>query len=110
MRNETIIIIILSLIIIGLVSAIYGGKSNFDSVIESLRIERISAIRSNGIIKKELEKSRGYNQELEKDNIELESIVDQLTAGSEKTKQHLNEYGSINRDFAEFIKQAEITD
>ena len=110
MDKKTITIIILSVIIIGLVFFIFTGKSKFNSIIETLRKQRTELTRTNEIIQSELIKSTGYNQELETDNIKLESIIDNLTAGSEKTESDLAEYGNINNEFAEFIRQATITD
>jgi len=110
-EKKDYIIIILSLIIIGLIFIIFSGRGKFETIIEQIQGQRISAIRSNEIIESELEKSRGYNTqleadniELERDNTELESIVDRLTAGSKETEYHLAEYGNINSDFAEFIQ------
>ena len=110
MDKKILLIIILSLIIIGLIWIIFSGKNNLDAVIGSLRIQQSELIRSNGIIQGELIKSTGYNQELETDNIELESIIDNLTTGSKKTESDLTEYGNINNDLAEFIRQAKTTD
>ena len=117
MDKKTIIIIILFVIVISLVFVIFSGKNNLDSIINSLRIEQSELTRSNEIIKSELDKSEGYNKELETDNIELsndntelEQIINRLTAGSEKTGYYISEYGNINKDFAEFIRQATITD
>ncbi len=108
--KKTIAIIILSLIIIGLIWFIFSGKGQLDSIIESLQKQRTELTRTNEVIQSELIKSKGYNQELETDNIELERIIDNLTAGSEKTESDLAEYGLINTDFAEFIESATITD
>ena len=110
MKNETLTIIILSVIIIGLLVFIFAGRGNAQIALESLRKQRTELVRSTAVIQGELVKSRGYNQELETDNLELERIIDNLTTGSEKTESDLNEYGNINTDFAEFLRSATITD
>ena len=108
--KKTLIIIILSIIIIGLIWLIFSGKSRLDFIIKEISEQRTELIRSNTIVEGELSKSKGYNKELETDNIEFERIIDDLTSGSEKTESDLAEYGDINSDFAEFIRSAENTD
>ena len=124
MDKKTGIIIILSLIIISLVWIIFTGKDDTNPVLEALREQRIEFDRSTEII--ELENSklkseskglRSDNLEAERNNKQLESentkyrvIIDRLTEGSEKTEEYLSEYGSILGDFAEFLRQAGITD
>jgi len=110
MDKKTLTIIILSIIIIGLIFFIFAGKSKFDFIIKEISEQRIELVRSTKNLESELIKSKGYNKELESDNIELESIIDKLTAGSQKTEYSLNKYGNINKDFAEFIRSATVTD
>ena len=124
MDKKTGIIIILSLIIIGLLVLILAGENQSDSLISEIAEQRIEFDRSTEII--ELENSklkseskglRSDNLEAERNNKQLESentkyrvIIDRLTEGSEKTEEYLSEYGSILGDFAEFLRQAGITD
>lgn len=110
MDKKTGTIIFLSLIIIGLVLLIFSGKGKLDAIITTLQKQRTELTRTNEVIQGELVKSKGYNKELEADNLEFERIIDNLTAGSEKTESDLAAYGDINSDFAEFIRSAEITD
>ncbi len=115
MTNETkktLIIVVLSLIIIGLIWFIFTGNSGTQVIIDKIRDERNQLVRSAGIIESELDRSIGENTQLQKDNIELrnnntelEQLIDNLTAGSAKTKNYLTEYGTINNDLADFIQQ-----
>jgi hypothetical protein len=111
------IIIAMSVVICILVFINITGDREFETIIDTLSGQRDDAFRSAAIIKSELDRSIGENTQLEADNIrlendntELERIVDDLTTGSKKTDEHLTEYGNINSDFEEFIRQANEAD
>jgi len=108
--KEIGIIGVLIIIIVGLVWLIFAGESKSDAIIATLQGQRIQLIRSNATVESELSKSKGYSKELEEDNFELEHIIDSITAGSEKTEEYIKGYGSISDDFAEFLRQATVTD
>ena len=117
MDKKTITIIVLSIIILLLIWFIFTGKSKADAIITTLQEQRIQLVRSNAVVEGELDKSEGYNKELEEDNkeleednIELEHIINNIATGSEKTEEHLSEYGIISDDFAEFLQHATVTD
>ena len=105
------IIIILSIIIIILVWLIFSGNGKAQIALSEIREQYSILIRSTGIVESELTKSVNYNTQLETDNLQLRNdntelgqIIDDLTTGSKKTKNYLVEYGTINYDFANFIK------
>jgi len=108
--KKILIIIVLTLIIIGLIWLIFAGKGNTNVALEALREQRIEFVRSTETIERQLSSVQRYNKELEADSIELERIIDELTAGSTKTEEYISEYGDINSDFAEFLRQAAVTD
>jgi len=54
--------------------------------------------------------SEKNNTKLESENKQYRNIIGQLTAGSKETEYHLSEYGRINTDFAEFIRQNGLTE
>lgn len=129
--KKIIIIIILSLIIIGLIWFGFSRGSYFETIIEQIQGQRISLIRSTAIIESENSRVRTESAELrknyiqseqnniksEEDNIRLQTenkyyrgIIGEITAGSKETDQYLGEYGRITDDFAEFLRQATITD
>ena len=124
MDKKTLIIIILSLIIIILILIIFTGRNNFETTIEQIQGQRDSFARSTEIVKSENIRIREESAELkrnyiesEKNYIELESenqqyrnIINELTSGSEQTGKHLGEYGLINRDFEEFLRQTKDED
>ena len=110
MEKKTVVIGILMLIIISLIFLIFSGKGKADAALKALSEQRIEFARSTEIIERQLSAVQKYNQELEADSIELERIIDELTAGSTKTEEYISEYGGINHDFAEFLRQAEVTD
>ncbi len=110
--KKTIIIVILALIIISLIWFIFTGNSGTQVTIDKIRNERNQLVRSAGIIESELTKSIGANTQLQADNIELRNnntelgqLINNLTSGSAKTKNYLTEYGTINNDLADFIRQ-----
>jgi len=110
--KKTWIIIALSLVIFILVLLIFTGNSSTQAIIDQIREQRNQLVRSTTIIESELDKSIGENTQLQEDNIELrnnntelEQIIDNLTSGSQKTKDYLTEYGDINTDLADFIQQ-----
>ena len=122
MTNETkktLIIVVLSLIIIGLVWFIIAGESKTDIIIESLREQRIQLIRSTEIIESANSRiriesaglrenniqSEENNRKLKSENLEYRRIIDSLRIGSRQTESYISEYGEINRDFADFIQQ-----
>ncbi|MDA3814605.1 MAG: hypothetical protein PF570_10185 [Candidatus Cloacimonetes bacterium] len=122
--KKTIAIIILILIIIGLVWTFFPGKSQVDTVIESLRKQYSQLLRSTAVIESENSRiriesaelranniqSEENNRKLESENIDYKRIIDSLRIGSQESENYLSEYGRINSDFAEFIRSAEITD
>ena len=131
MDKKTIIIIVLSLIIIILIWVIFSRGSKFETIIDEISRQRISALRSSAIIKSENQKigkelagvkannirseenyirSEENNLRLETENREYRNIIDELISGSGELNKGLNEYGDINNDFAGFIRQATITD
>lgn len=112
MDKKILIIIILSLIIGILIWIIFSGSGNTQAIIDQIREQRSQLIRSTAVIESELDRSLNANSQLETDNIELRNdntelgnIVNDLTIGSEKTKNIIGEYGRINNDLADFIQQ-----
>ncbi len=122
MTNETkktIIIVILSLIIIGLIWFIFAGNGKTQAIINKISTERIQLVRSTAVIESENSKIREESKQLrenniqsaenyrklEIENIEYRDIIDNLTSGSQKTENYLTEYGTINNDLANFIQQ-----
>ena len=119
MDKKNWIIISLSLVIIILVFIKFTGDSEFETIIEQISGQRNDAIRSAAVIESELEKSivesaglrENYNQsrenntKLRTENREYRNIIDNLTSGSKKTDRGLGEYGKINREFDDFIRQ-----
>ena len=119
MDKKTWIIISLSLVIIILIFLNYTGDSEFETIIESLQGQRDNAIRSAEIIEYELDRSieesaelrknyieaRGNNTKLKSENREYRIIIGKLTAGSKITDKGLEEYGEINREFGDFIRE-----
>ena len=109
---------------IALLVFISTGRDDSQADFESLRNERNELIRSTEIIKSENNrikeesaelrnnniKTEKYNKQLESENKNYRDILSKLTAGNEKTESILIEYGNINKDLAEFIKQAASTD
>ena len=121
MTNETkktIIIVILSLIIIGLIWFIFAGNGKTQAIINKISTERIQLVRSTAVIESENSKIREESKQLrenniqsaenyrklEIENIEYRDIIDNLTSGSQKTENYLTEYGTINNDLANFIQ------
>ena len=114
MQTKDYIIGILSLVVIILILLIFTGSNGTQAIIDKIRGELSQSIRSNQIVESELDRSIGANTQLEADNIELrndntelEQIIDNLTSGSQKTKDYLTEYGIINLSLADFIQQNE---
>ena len=114
MEKTTWIIIALSLVICILVFIIFTGNYSTQVIIDEIRKQRNELIRSASIIESELDTSLRENTQLEADYIELsddytelEQIVGNLTSGSKKTENYLTEYGTINSDLADFIRQNE---
>ena len=105
MAKKTWIIISLSLVIIILVFIIATGNSRAAVDFEQIRTERDNAIRSAGIIEAELSQANERIDELEDGYSRVKKIVDDLTAGSKITDRGLGEYGKINRQLDDFIRQ-----
>ena len=112
MQKTTWIIISLSLVIIILIFIIFTGNGSTQAIIDKIRGEFDQLVRSTTVIESELNRSIGENTQLKADNIELRNdntelgnIIDNLTGRSKETKEHLDEYGRINSDFADFIQQ-----
>jgi len=113
------IIISLSLVIIILVFIKSTGDSEFKTIIEQISGQRNDAIRSAEIIKYENSRIRTESAilrknyiETEKNNLNLETensnyrrIIEDIRRGSKKTDRGLGEYGKINREFNNFIRQ-----
>ena len=124
MKNEILIIIILTAIIIGLLVLIFAGENQSDALITEIADQRIEFDRSTEIIELENSKLKSESEGLRSDNLEAErnnkqlqsenteyrTIIDSLTEGSEQTEEYLSEYGDIIGDFAEFLRSADITD
>lgn len=131
MDKKIIAIVILSLIIIGLIWFIFSGGFRTNAIIEQIQRQRINALRSaaiveteNSKIRKESEELRANNIESERNNIKTEEdnkklksenteyrrIIDDFITGSRKVEDGLSEYGWISDDFAEFLRQATVTD
>lgn len=123
MDKKIITIIILSLIIIGLIWFNISRGSSFETILEQVQGQRSLLIRSTAIVESENSKIRIESAELrenniksEENNIQLETenkyyreIIGEFTAGDQEAKQYLGEYGFISNDFAEFLRQATIT-
>lgn len=112
MDKKNWIIISLSLVIIILIFIIFTGNGSTQAIIDQIREQRNELIRSTTVIESELDRSIGENTQLKADNIELRNdntelgnIIDNLTGRSKETKEHLDEYGRINSDLADFIQQ-----
>lgn len=112
MDKKTWIIIALSLVIIILILLVFTGNSSTQAIIDQIQEQRSQLIRSTAVIESELDRSLHANSQLETDNIELRNdntelgnIVDNITIGSQETKNIIGEYGGINYDLASFIQQ-----
>ena len=110
MDKKNWIIVALSLVIVILVWINITGDRELKSVIDEISGQRNDAIRSTAIIEFELGRSIRESAGIEAENLELENIINNIISGSEKTEYHLTEYGNINNDFAEFIRQANEAD
>ena len=112
MDKKTWIIISLSVVVIMLILIITTGNSSTQAIIDKIREQRNNLIRSAAVIESELDRSITANSQLETDNIELRNdntelgnIINNLTIGSQETKNIIGEYGRINNDLADFIQQ-----
>ena len=105
MAKKNWIIIALSLVIIILVFIIATGNNRTETNFEQIRTERDNAVRSAGIIETELSQAISRINELEEGSKRIKKIVDDLTAGSQITDKGLGEYGKINRQLDDFIRQ-----
>lgn len=119
MDKKNWVIIALSIVIIILVFINITGDSEFETIIKSLQGQRNDAIRSAEIIENELDlsiiesaelrknyiESRENNNRLKSENREYRIIIGKLTAISKITDKGLSEYGEINRQLDDFIRE-----
>ncbi len=120
MDKKTIAIAVLSLIIICLIVCIvWPGDSESEAILSEIRSERDTALESNRLIaienqrirnestelRRDNQKSADYNTELEQQNNEYKQLIDDIGRVATDTRNIVGEYGDINNDFAEFIRQ-----
>jgi hypothetical protein len=118
-EKKTWIIIALSIAIGILIWIIISGDIEFETIIGEISGQRDDVVRSTEIIQSELEASiiesaelrinyneaRENNTKLKSENNEYRIIIESLTAGSQKTDEYISQYGDINSDFENFIRQ-----
>lgn len=111
MDKKILVIIGLSIIIGILIFINISGSNTTQATIDTLSGQLDKSIKSNLITERELDLSLsavGRLQDIIDDtDKQLKQVLNDIAEGNEKTESDLSEYGDINQDFADFIRQNE---